>query len=575
MPPAAEPPPTPVRPDPRARPFGWPAFALWCALIGWIWLTDVDHRPLHSPDEGRYAEMAREMAASGDWVTPRLNGLKYFEKPPLQLWLTAAGFSLFGVSDAVARWVPALYGLGVCLVVAAVLGARAGAAAAQAGALVAAGTCWIVANAHFISLDMGLCFWLTVALAGWIGCFDDARDAPQGKPGVWPSLLAWVGMAGAFLSKGLVGLVIPGAAVCLSALLLRRPALIGALRWWPGVAVFAAMVAPWLVNISLREPGFMHFFFVHEHFERFTSEVHRRIEPIWYFLPVFLAGGLPWLGHWLAAARLHSTRARADSTFTGGTDPVDTLLLAWTGFIFVFFSVSGSKLPSYILPMYPALAIWFARRWQRIAPASLARAHLLAAAAGLLIAAAAGVRLADGPGPDPMLDAFLPWVAAAGGLLIVGGLVSWRISACHPLAGIAVLALAGLLAMQSLNRGHAVYGERSSSRELVQRLLAAEGAVGPEVPFYAVATYDQTLPWYLRRTVTLVDWRDEMDLGLRAEPALAGPTAGELMRRWPTFGRAYALLDLSTLRNWQAAGVPLRVVARNDRRAVIATAKAQ
>jgi 4-amino-4-deoxy-L-arabinose transferase-like glycosyltransferase len=561
--------PTPAAADAPNAALPARTFALLCALVAVLWLAGLAHRPLITPDEGRYAEIAREMAASGDWVTPRLNGLKYFEKPPLQAWLTAAGLTVLGRSDAWVRAIPALSGLVTCLAVFLALRRRAGPAAAQAGALLCAGTVWTVANAHFVSLDAGLACWLTVALAGLLGCVESGRAGSRG-----PSTIAWLGMAGAFLSKGLIGLVIPGAAMAVAALWLRRPGLIATVRWWPGAPIAAALVVPWLALMELRNPGFLQFFFIHEHFQRFTSEVHQRVEPAWYFLPVFALGGLPWLGHWAAAAWAARRRSPGRS---GPADPADVLLLAWAGFVFAFFSLSGSKLPSYILPMFPALAIWLARRHDRLSPRALRGAALLPLAAAVVIVAAAIPLVQDKDVDEPIADGrlFLPWVLASGAALAAGAVLAWRLAPRGALRSIAALALGTLAAVQSLQWGHAVYGERLSGRGLAQRVLATEGPIDPAVPIYSVATYDQSLPWYLGRTVTLVDWRDEMGMGLDAEPQKNGPSQAELQRRWPTLRGAYAVLDLTDLPRWQAAGLAWREVGRNGRRVLIAPAEAQ
>ena len=136
---------------------------------------------------------------------------------------------------------------------------------------------------------------------------------------------------------------------------------------------------------------------------------------------------------------------------------------------------------------------------------------------------------------------------------------------------LAALAVGAVLATQCLQWGHATLGERHSARGLTARLLAAEGPIDAQVPFFAVATWDQSLPFYLRRTLTLVDWRDEMDMGLRDEPHRNGPHEAALLARWPSLPRAYALLDGDGLSRWRAAGVPMRVVAANSRRTVVAT----
>ena len=243
-------------------------------------------RPLANPDEGRYSEIAREMALSGDWVTPRLNGLKYFEKPPLQYWATAAAFRLFGLNEHAARAYTTLCGL--LTVLAVFFTARR--LASPNTALLAVGVLlsspYFVALGGVVTLDMGLTAWLTIALCAFLLAHAGARDDRERRR--W-MLLAWAGIALAVLSKGLVGLVFPMAAIFLHCLVHRDWALLRRLEWLRGLAVFLAIAAPWFVLVARENPEFARFFFVHEHFERFVSTAHRREEAWWYFLPILLA----------------------------------------------------------------------------------------------------------------------------------------------------------------------------------------------------------------------------------------------------------------------------------------------
>ena len=546
---------------------------LICTVIAVIWFLGLNWRPLLTPDEGRYAEIGREMAASGDFITPRLNGLKYFEKPPLHYWLTALAFKAFGVSDWIVRLLSALYGFGTAVLAYVALLWLRDRATAQLAFLLTIGCCWVAAIGHFVALDIGLCFWLTMSLCGLIGCVErfDSQVLTQrtARIGKWPDYWVWLGLAGAFLSKGLIGLVVPAAAMTLTVLVTRRMSLIAAVRWWPGVLLFAALVFPWLFLISPRNPGFLEFFFIHEHFQRFTSDVHRRVEPWWYFIPVFLLGGLPWLGHWLAAWR---NRLRSNA---------DTVLLSWCVFLFVFFSASGSKLPSYILPMFPALAIWLARQQRTLSPNALRYASVPTLLAGLILTAGLVplMQEADRDETGSLAAGYLPWAIAACVAMIGGALASWRSANWHSvnrtgaggaLSAIAPLSVAMLLTVQLLQWGHASLGERFSSKALVQRWLAHEAALRADTPIYSVGTYDQTIPFYLARPVTLVDYRDEMDMGLKAEPNKYGGTSEALLARWPNLPLSYAILDLAVLQSWRSSGVAYREVTRNGRRVVVA-----
>ena len=226
-----------------------------------IWFSNLDSRKLIKPDEGRYAEISREMAASRDWVTPRLNGIKYFEKPPLHYWVTATAFSLFGPHEWTARLWSALSGvLGVIL---AWYGGQRlfGAAAGVYAAVVLGSSLMYVVVGHLNTLDMGLTLFLFAALCAFLLAQRDQATARENA--VWMHT-AWAAMAGAVLSKGLVGIVIPGATLVLYTLIQRDWRPWGRLHLISGSLLFLAITAPWFVLVSMRNPEFAWFFFVHE-----------------------------------------------------------------------------------------------------------------------------------------------------------------------------------------------------------------------------------------------------------------------------------------------------------------------
>jgi 4-amino-4-deoxy-L-arabinose transferase-like glycosyltransferase len=260
-------------------------------LFGLIWFSNLEYRKLVNPDEGRYAEIPREMVASGDWTTPRLNDIKYFEKPALQYWATATAYTLFGEHQWTARLWSALTGfLGVLMVF--FTGRRLfGATAGWYAALVLGSSLLWVLIGHVNTLDMGVSFFLSAAVCAFLLAQYDAADARSRAR--W-MLGAWAAVALAVLSKGLIGLVLPGAALVLYILIERDWRLAGRLRLVAGTALLLALTLPWFVSVSLANPEFFHFFFIHEHFERFLTTQHGRYQPPYYFIPVLLGGMLPW-----------------------------------------------------------------------------------------------------------------------------------------------------------------------------------------------------------------------------------------------------------------------------------------
>src|SRR5260221_4103676 len=375
-----------------------------------IWFLPLGSYRLFNPDEGRYAEIAREMAASGDWVTPRLDALRYFEKPPLQYWATAAAFRAFGESEWSARlWVALTGFLGLLLT--GWIGTRLyGTAAGTLAALVQAGALLYLGLARILTLDMGLTATLQLALCGLLLLVQPERKEADDRLG---ALLLALGVALAFLAKGLVGILIPGA-VALLYLLLRRDwgLILRARPWWTLLAL-AVLAAPWVLLVERRNPGFAQFFFVHEHFTRFLTRVHQRYEPDWFFIPVLLLGFMPWTPLLPAIARRGWRDCRS------GHGP-SLLLAIWLIFGLVFFSLSQSKLVPYILPLFPALALLAGRSLAALEVRALRRALLIGGAFWLVLALAV-LFLWREPGMAARFDLASGPAGAAGAALSGGG----------------------------------------------------------------------------------------------------------------------------------------------------------
>ena len=534
-------------------------------VLSALWFAGLGSRALHHPDEGRYAEIAREMHASGDYVTPRLNGLEYFETPPLQSWLTAVSLAVFGVHDWAARLPVALFGW---LAIAAVgfAGARiAGSATGWRAAAVLAGMVWPIGLGHFVSLDAVLTGCLALALAAFLV----AQAGATAHARAW-MVAAWAATAAAILTKGLVGLAIPAATLVLYTLVTRDVAVWRRLALLPGLAVLVALCAPWFLLVSLRNPEFAHFFFVHEHVERFLTTEHQREGAWWYFVPLLVLGLLPWTGAVAVIAR--ASWRDAPRTAAGFAWP--RFAWAWIAFVFVFFSVSGSKLPSYILPLFPAGALlvgWQVDRlpqrlWQGLLAAFALGAALLALALALGYGALAP-HLATDRTPVEAWARFGTGLRSGMAVIALFAVLAWVAARRRTLA-VVLLALgmnAGLGMALWANPG---LDEARSTAALVTRL--ASRGYDRSAPFYQVRMYDQTLPWYLRRTTVVVDYRDELALGEDAEPGKWIAHVEEWTTRWQALAQGYAAMTPDTWDGLARAGVPGRLVTSSSRYVIVA-----
>ena len=524
-----------------------------------VWFGSLDYRRLIDPDEGRYAEIAREMVASGDWLTPRLNDLKYFEKPPLQYWATATAFTLFGEHHWTARLWSALTGfLGILFTVFAV-GRLFNPVTGWIAGTVLASSLWWNLIGHVNTLDMGVSAFLAAAIFAL--CLAQRDEATPAESRRWQDG-AWILLALATLSKGLIGIVLPAATVVIYALWQHDLGLVFRIRPWRGLAILLLITAPWFIAVSLANPEFAWFFFVHEHFQRFLTKVHDRYEPMWYFIPVLLLGMLPWL-----SALWPGIKAGLGEDASKRFQP-QRFLLVWSVLVFVFFSISDSKLPSYILPIFPALAALVALCLNTPVSSRLTSNAVLAAGIGLVGLACTPlvVQRAASPEMAAGYHQYLPWLYAAAGVFLVGGVGAFFLARRRPLAAIMVLAATSFCGGQAILLGHDSFGAVKSAHDVA---VAIRAQVSPNVTFYSVNTYQQSFQFYLGRTTTMVAYEDELGFGIRQEPQKFIPDLARFAEVWRQTPAAWALMPPSTWTQLTAQGLPMQEVIRDSRRVVV------
>jgi 4-amino-4-deoxy-L-arabinose transferase-like glycosyltransferase len=538
----------------------WTYLAL-SSLVVVLWLATLSLRPLFNTDEGRYAEIPREMLAGQDWIIPHLNGLAYIEKPPLQYWATAFSLRVFGATEFAARLYTALCALAAVLVAGLTANRLWGAAAAiRAGAMLA-GTLLFLAMGQTLTLDMSLTFYTTLALAGFLSAQRACPTHPPGSERTW-MLVAWAATALGVLTKGPVAAVIPAAVLLLYGFYARDFSWRRRLHAAIGIPLFLAITVPWYWLAARRLPDFLQFFFVHEHFARYLTPSADREEPWWFFGVVFLAGSLPWT---LSALRvLFQGWGRSAA---GGFDP-KLFLRIWVLFVCVFFSLSSSKLIPYILPAFPALALLMADAPADILRRDLTRTALLtlAAAAGLALLCLFAPRLMAPSDRSPYFLALLKPIAQIALLLVASGLYVLTQRHRDVTRAVAFLGVGWCLAGLLLVRSAAAVAPVYSGIELARALPKVPG----DAPVYSVGTYDQTLPFYWRRTVKLVAYRGELDYGLRHDPHADALSLAAFLERWNEDSSAYAVMDKGMFDELKSRSVPMRELARDANRVLVA-----
>lgn len=536
---------------------------LWWLLIAvaLIWFSNLEYRKLIKPDEGRYAEIPREMVASGDWTTPRLNDLKYFEKPPLQYWMTAAAYEVFGQHHWTSRlWTASTGFAGILLVWFA--GLRLfGREAANYAAILLGSSMLYVLMGHINTLDMGVTFFLTL---GIVGLLLGQTQADTSKCRNW-MLLAWVALALAVLSKGLMGLVLPGAALFIYMVVQRDFSVLRRMHWLPGLVVFLLITAPWFYLVMKANPEFFQRFFIYEHYTRFTTKELGRYQPWYYFIPILLLGMLPWTV--LMFDTLINTWRGI--RLPGKAFNAARFLLIWAIFIYLFFTVSGSKLPSYLLPMFPALALLMGKQLVEMSSRRLFWMVIPMLPLTLLAAGFApfAARLADTPLQLQGYGEYAYWLEAAALVWMLGVVVALvLLRRTQKPAAVLVLALSTLLAAQIGASGYNTIAKERSGYFIAN---AIRPYVNPDEPFYSVDTYEQTLPFYLKRTFTLVQYQDEMAFGIMQEPQRWIPDYASFAKVWQAQPAALAIMPVDTYQRLKRLDFAMKIIYEDPQYVVV------
>jgi 4-amino-4-deoxy-L-arabinose transferase-like glycosyltransferase len=540
-----------------------PGKLLLIALIyGLIWFGTLNYRHLIPSDEGRYAEMAREMLVTGDWITPRYNGYKYFEKPPLQVWATAIAFQVFGLGEWQARLWSALTGFLTILLIgftgARIFNPRAG----WLSALVLASCPMWVISGHFNSLDMALSAFLVSALCSLL-LAQTSANKNSCRNWMW---VCWFMMALATLSKGVIGAAIPAMVFVVYSISAWDWKIWSRLHLISGTILFLLITAPWFVLISQRNPEFLEFFFIHEHLQRFTDDAHSRTGPIYYFVPLLIIGILPWIFQIPGAfAQAFVERKKEFSS--------SWLLACWSVVIFAFFSVSQSKLPGYIIPIFPALALLIANRLDRV----LGNSNELGLSwklqtFGFAILGCIGfffiseISVQARPDEIEAYAQYVYWVIAALiALITFSALAAWQ-SKHQGLRSILSFASGFFLCAIIAGTGHETLGRAVSGIDLATRVKTL---IPSNANIYSVRLLDHTMPFYLERTMIMVESPDELEFGVKQEPSLWMPSLDAFMERWKEDPTAYALMVPEQYTALQKINFPMQEVDRDSRRVIV------
>jgi 4-amino-4-deoxy-L-arabinose transferase-like glycosyltransferase len=514
-------------------------FLKWTlAACGAVLFLSLGPRALWDPDEGRYAEMAREILALGDWVTPHLNNLLYFEKPMMFMWLEAISFKVLGVSEWAARLVSLLEALGgvflVGLMAKKLWGRRAGLIASLC--LITSVEYFVLASA--VDINMTLTLFITAAFVFfWLG----HTEATAGY-----FYLFWASMACATLTKGPIGVILPVGAIGLYILITRQFKLVRQSRPVTGTLLYLAITLPWFILVSMRNPDFFNFFFINQNIQRYAIS-KERYQPFYYFFLVIIGGFLPWT--FLLPTVVKETWMHRMSR--------EIIYIAiWFGFIFAFFTPSHSKLITYVLPCFPPLALLLAYAVHSApdkARIPLILTGIFWCLAGIAVVISQfilihGLMSLSGKG----IELFMHYGMLMGGFVIIGVISGMLVGLKYDnAAGIGIIGATIMIIALVFSP---LWDDMQSTKTLVKDMP-------PQAKLYTYKAYYPSSSFYTQGKVVLVDYSGELDFGVRHSTSQGAVlTLDELARLMKTDKDTYCLSTMKRLPALRARIPDLTVV---------------
>ena len=461
---------------------------------------------LKEPDEGRYAEIPREMVELHDYVVPHLDYARYFEKPPLFYWTVALSYKAFGVSEWSSRLPNALSAFACVLALFFAARRWFGREKAFLSSVILMSCLGFFTMARIVTLDMFLALWLFLSLMLFYGFYRERKPL---------FIYLFYGTMGlATLTKGPVSVILLGITILIFLATERNLSMLKEVKWVKGILIYLAVILPWIVAISLREKEFLYFFIVDQNFLRFLTTKHKRTGSLFYFFPVLFGGMLPWsLFIPRSFAVLWSKKELR-------------LFFIWTIVVFVFFSISRSKLPPYILPVFPALSLilgtlfhekWRDRIWRPEWIAYIVIFAILASSFFLYGSAAFGSYL------DTVSDearqvmkevkGFSMGLSSISILLVIVLFIRRcnRFSVLFPFFTLFSCVIAFLL-MQSAG----TIDRLNTTKDLAALINSRAPA-----PQYIVnyGGFEETLPFYTKRKIVIAAYKGELEMGAAYEDA--------------------------------------------------------
>lgn len=479
----------------------WPAIILLIVSLFCLFFILLGTRPLFVPDEGRYAEIAREMIVSESYITPYLNGIKYFEKPILYYWLLVAAIKIGGLNLWAIRSVNAILALLGCLATYITTRKIYEERTAFLAIGILATNMLYFTMAHMVTLDMGVTVFISICLYAFLlGCSFQNRLY---------FLVSAIAASLAVLTKGLIGIVFPVMISIVWLLVFNQWRVLKNVPFFFCIGLFMLLTLPWHILIAINNPEFTYFYFINQHFLRYATLSIGHYQPVWFFFPVILIGYFPWIFFLPFSFFIIQWKKFYQYRIEG-------FFLLWISLIFIFFSFSHSKLIPYILPIFPALSILTARgiitaldnsmdkRIVRIA--QFLYLCLLIFSCIMIYQLRLFVLNNTFPHQQQAENFFILIAILLLGSAIIANVLALKEKLLAAIS--ATVVSTGLLLLLLLNAIPAI-----ETRTIFPLANQLKLYLKPDDQVITYNQYYQDLPFYLERTVGILNWRNELEFG--------------------------------------------------------------
>ncbi len=515
----------------------WLSDLLWLSLIiGGLYALFLASRYLAVPDEARYVEIPREMLETGDFITPHLNYIKYLEKPPLFYWLQAGAIKLLGYNLWAFRLPTAILALFGCLMTYSAGRVLYNRVTGWFSSLILASSLLYFTMGHYVTLDMAVSVFISATLLAFI----IATQFPTGPVRRYLLWSMYFFAALALLTKGLIGIALPGLVIFAWLLLTNEWQQLKRFYWSSGITLFLIIALPWHLLMQLKNPEFFHYYILEQHILRYTTSLAQHYQPVWWFLPILLLGFLPWTYLFLQALS-----QRLIKNWRGlKQDKLSLYMLLWFGLILGFYSFSNSKLIPYILPIWPAMALltghYLTERLTKPMGLVIKINGLVIIITSILLAI--GLLLftekfsAKLPGNIPVKVLYYSTIA-----LILNAAINSYVYYRGKLTSLVVsCALTHMLIFSAALLLLPKLDTRSTKplADIIQPLLTKD------VEIMGYYHYYQDLPVYLQRRLTVINTQEELADGMRYQDASPWMiNSAELQKRWQNHTRIFLIAN--------------------------------